>query len=219
MVAHAARIRLGSAFERASALVALLSLAAAAGCQSSAPLDNADGSSAPGDGLANADGVANTDGGPDVGACGDPYADSSTPFAPCGVDSDCHNGFLVCAPPSQTTTICRDADDAAVVDACPAPVNLADVPICPQTAPVTFNVCNVRYQLPCKVDADCGPDGFTCASGACQQQPGKTCATPSECPAEWDCSLACGCPGEAKACHPPFAEFRCPNCFAPVDGG
>lgn len=75
---------------------------------------------------------------------------------PCSTDSDCATG-MVCYADSYT--------------ACPAP---APLPSCPPNAACaapaldagacttnTVKSCVPRYDLPCKVDSDCG-DGFTC---------------------------------------------------------
>jgi hypothetical protein len=205
---------------RRTALAALL--AVMADCQSSPALQFDAGA---------ADG-AGSDAAPDVGACGDAYASSSMPFAPCDVDSDCHSAYLYCGPPQGTLTFCRDAD-AAVEDGCTAPVPAADVPVCPSMIQVTRNVCGVRYRRPCKVDSDCGP-GFTCDSsgsstcpagsppgtpcGRCQAPPFAACVTKTDCPNEWDCNAGCGCTPDAQThCFPPFEIFRCPFC-PPIPG-
>jgi len=61
-------------------------------------------------------------------------------------------------PPQATVEACRGAD--AAVDDCVAPA-FADLPICPATKKITANLCGIRYQRPCNLDSDCGPD-FTC---------------------------------------------------------
>jgi hypothetical protein len=193
-------------------VAAVLTLAAVAGCQSSPPLVNADGASTSPDGLANADQD------PDVGACASPVPDS-----PCRVDSDCHNAYLVCARPDVTTLICRDPGPGPAAEpACPSPVDLTTIPICPTTEPIPFNVCNVRYERHCTVAADCGPAGFTCEAGSCRQQVvAPTCTTASDCPTDWDCYAPCPClssgSSEAKVCEPPFALFSCPACIVDRD--
>jgi hypothetical protein len=171
-------------------------------------------------------GTAAGDGAPDAGACGDPYANSSTPFAPCAVDSDCHSAYLFCGTPQGNLEACRDVD--AAVDDCPPP-GFADLPICPVTKMITANLCGVRYQRPCNVDSDCGP-GFTCnlsgastcpagsPCGMCQTPPATACVTKADCPKEWDCYAPCACTPNAQTyCLAPFAEFRCPQC-APTPG-
>jgi hypothetical protein len=183
---------------------------AAASCQSSHPLQGSDGDSDP------AVSFATPDGSPDAGAsadCGPPME-----FAPCRFDPDCRSAYLVCVPPDVTITLCRDPD-AGVDPTCPSFPEFSTAPVCPATVQVTSTVCEVRYQRPCTVDADCGPAGFTCMGGRCQQQTGRQCTTASECPNEWGCYAPCGCPGtlETTVCEPPFAEFRCPAC-APIPG-
>jgi hypothetical protein len=186
-------------------------LAAAAGCQSSTGLEIEAGA---------ADG-GGVDVAPGFDAC-DPYASSSMPYDLCAVDSDCHNAYLFCGQLVGSTTACRDAD-AAVADGC-APRELADLPTCPATIDVTLKQCGVRYQRPCRVDADCGP-ALTCVSsqpstcptgmacGNCQAPSPVTCVTKTDCPKEWDCYAACACtPNEQTYCFPPFEIFRCPEC-------
>jgi hypothetical protein len=170
-------------------------------------------------------GTPGGDGARDAGACGDPYANSSMPMAPCAVDSDCHSAYLFCGPPQDTVEGCRDAD--AAVDDC-APPAFADLPICPATKRITANLCGIRYQRPCQVDSDCGP-GFTCGPsdasmcpagspcGTCQEPPLATCVTKANCPKGWDCYDPCPCPTMPNAqtyCYPPFAGFNCPACPA-----
>jgi hypothetical protein len=175
-------------------------------------------------GAAGATGSGGTAGGagaPDAGACGDPYASSSMPLAPCAVDSDCHSNYLFCGPPQATVEACRDANEA--VDDCPPP-GFADLPSCPVTKRITANLCGIRYQRPCNVDSDCGP-GFTCivsgastcpagsSCGMCQPPPATACVTKADCPKEWDCGAPCACTPNAQTyCIPPFEEFRCPEC-------
>ena len=188
-------------------------LSVAAGCQSSTALEIGAGA---------ADGA-----GIDVAPDCDPYARSSMPYDLCAVDSDCHNAYLFCGQLLGPTTACRDAD-AAVADVC-APRELADLPICPATVAVSLNQCGVRYQRPCRVDADCGP-ALTCVSsqpspcptgaacGYCQVPSSVTCVTKTDCPKEWDCGAGCGCTPDAQTyCFPPFEIFRCPQC-APIPG-
>ncbi len=165
------------------------------------------------------------DGAADAGACGDPYANSSMPLAPCAVDSDCHSAYLFCGAPQGTVDACRDAD--AAVDDC-APPAFADLPICPMTKQITANLCGIRYQRPCNIDSDCGP-GLTCdlsgastcpagPCGTCQTPPPAACVTNADCPKEWDCYAACACtPNEQTHCFPPFEIFHCPEC-APTPG-
>ena len=165
-------------------------------------------------------GAAGGDGASDAGACGDPYANSSMPFDPCAVDSDCHSAYLFCGPPQANVGACRDAD--AAVDDCPPP-GFADLPICPVTKMITANLCGIRYQGPCNVASDCGP-GFTCTGaastcsagspcGTCQAPPPVACATKADCPKEWDCYASCACTSNPQTyCFPPFETFRCPEC-------
>jgi hypothetical protein len=125
----------------------------------------------------------------------DPYAGSNQPNAPCGVDSDCHDGFLVCVRSS--VDACGDETDAAT------------------------GSCKVRYQLPCVTEGDCGPTGFTCASSRCVQTGTTSCATAGDCPSGWACAAPCAC-GDAtakKSCIPPFAVFSCPECQPTTSGG
>jgi hypothetical protein len=205
---------------RPTGLAALL--AVAAGCQPSPALEF-DASATDG---------AGSDGAPDAGVCGDRFASSSMPLAPCLVDSDCHSAYLFCGPPLGTVTFCRDAD--AAVDECAAPA-FANPPMCPAVTFIRDNLCGIRYQRPCKDDSDCGP-GFTCDSsgassstcptgspagtpcGRCQAPPFAACVTKADCPKEWDCNAGCGCTPDAQTyCFPPFEIFRCPNC-APIPG-
>ena len=171
-------------------------------------------------------GTADGGGAPDAGACGDPYANSSTPFAPCAVDSDCQSAYLFCGPPQGTVDACRDAD--AAVDDC-APPAFAELPFCPMTKLITANLCGIRYQRPCNVDSDCGP-GFTCtlsgantcpagsSCGKCQTRPATACVTKADCPKEWDCYAPCACTPNAQTyCIAPFEMFGCPAC-APIPG-
>jgi hypothetical protein len=157
----------------------------------------------------------------------------------CASDSDCGNAFLGCAPTTGTT--CRAAGPDAGAGSPPwsYPDNL---PICPETATVTFDSCTARYQLPCRADTDCGPAGFTCvhgssfespcpgddsgtaACGICNQEAKGPCSADAECPAGWSCYWPCSCAGQApvaKGCYPPFAQFNCPSCPGGVvgDGG
>ena len=196
-----------------TALMALL--AVAAGCQSTRVLEV---DARPIDG-------GGSDSAPDVSACGDRFASSSMPLAPCLVDSDCHSAYLFCGPPLGTVTFCRDAD--AAVDEC-AVAAFVDPPTCPAVKYITDDLCGVRYQRPCKVDSECGP-GFMCDAsaagtcptgspagtpcGRCQAPPPQTCVTKADCPKEWDCNAGCACTPDAQTyCIPPFEIFRCPSC-------
>ena len=170
-----------------------------------------------------------SDGAPDAGACGNPYANSSMPMAPCAADSDCHSAYLFCGPPQATVEACHDAN--APVDECAAPA-FADLPICPVTKRITANLCGIRYQRPCNTDSDCGPgitctlgDASTCSIGAtcgtCETPPRAACVTKADCPKEWDCYTPCACAANATnaqtSCFPPFERFNCPEC-APTPG-
>jgi hypothetical protein len=151
----------------------------------------------------------------------DPYAASNQPNAPCGVDSDCHDGFLVCVRSS--VDACRDGTDAAVAPdagSC-APAWRASLPICPTTAHVAVGLCKARYQLPCVTAGDCGPTGYMCASSRCVETGTTSCATAGDCPSGWACAAPCAC-GDAtakKSCIPPFAVFSCPECQSTPSGG
>jgi hypothetical protein len=180
-------------------------------------------------GTAGATGSGGTTGGngaPDAGGCGDPYANSSMPMAPCAADSDCHSAYLFCGAPQATVEGCREAN--APVDDC-APPAFADLPICPATKRITANLCGIRYQRPCNIDSDCGP-GFTCGPsdvsmcpagspcGTCQAPPRAVCVTKADCPSDWDCYAPCACAANAQTyCFAPFEVFRCPEC-APIPG-
>ena len=146
------------------------------------------------------------------------------PMSPCSVDSDCGNAYLTCV--LQTVYACHEAGaDAGVV-----PAN--NLPVCPTTAQVTENLCSVRYQLPCQVDSDCGPAGFTCSHacsngmttcGICSEDGSGSCSNDDQCPQGWSCYTPCPCgraPSTGGLCNPPFAIFNCPACIiTPVDGG
>jgi hypothetical protein len=159
-----------------------------------------------------------TDSAIDYAGCGPPME-----FATCRTDSDCRSAYLVCVPPGYVTIqVCRDPD--AGVDpgpACPFYPEYDTAPICPRVVNVRSTVCELRYQHPCTVDADCGPEGFTCARGHCQEKPIMGCSTAADCPAEWDCYAPCACSGvrAVKSCEPPFVEFHCPVCVVAADGG
>jgi hypothetical protein len=187
----------------------IVSLVAAAGCSSSHPLDDGTGGA-----LGPSDGAAGDRPASNAADCGPPQ-----PLAPCRADSDCHSAYLVCAAPNVTITFCRDADAGTTADpACPSFPELADAPICPRWVQITSNVCDVRFQLPCTVDGDCGPTGFQCMSGRCNQSASMPCTTDADCPNEWACYAPCACHGgEPKVCEPPFIEIHCPNC-GPLPG-
>jgi hypothetical protein len=140
----------------------------------------------------------------------DGAADVAQPGLPCSVDSDCGNPFLSCV--AQLVTMCRATNsvnaDAAMTSRGSIPV---DLPTCPTQAQVTVNLCSVRYLLPCQVDSDCGPDGFTCADGQCSSQAFVNCSEDSECPQGWSCHDPC-CGGSAPNCYPPFAVTSCGVC-------
>lgn len=179
----------------------LLCLTALASCESAPALDHADGSALP---SGPADG-----GGAEVGACPAPI-----PTSPCRTDSDCQNPYLVCEHPTGGVFVCRDSE-AVVNPSCPSPVHPTNLPICPTTEPVPYDVCLVRYQLPCAVDTDCGPAGFACEGGRCGgTAASNSCTTASDCPTGWDCVTFCPCPPRetGKQCEPPFAVVNCPAC-------
>jgi len=186
-----------------SIVVVILCLATLASCGSASAIDHADGAASP---SGSADGA---------GGCPAPI-----PTSPCRVDSDCQNPYLVCKP-TDGVTVCRDPD--AVVDpACPSPVHPTNLPICPTTEPAPYDVCLVRYQLPCIVDKDCGPAGFACVGGRCQgTAASNSCSTKSDCSSGWDCVTFCPCPPRdaGKQCEPPFAVVNCPACIVASDGG
>jgi hypothetical protein len=171
-------------------------------CDSSRPLDSADGSSP----LASQ--------APDAGCPAPGF------LSPCRVNSDCRNPYLVCEHPSAGVFVCRDPK--AVDSTCPSPVAVdpATVPLCPATVPTPYAVCMVSYQSPCSADKDCGPAGFVCQSGRCQgSQASTSCTSASECPTGWDCYTPCPCSTRdagtvTKVCEPPFATFNCPECPA-----
>jgi len=145
---------------------------------------------------------------------------NAQPGMPCSVDSDCGNPFLDCV--SQLATLCRDPNSpSADAGSETLPGNIPDnLPLCPTVAQVTVNLCSVRYQLPCRVDSDCGPDGFTCNGGQCSQPPLTTCDGDAVCPQGWSCYAPCGGCGYSNYCYPPFAIFSCPLCLGSfVDGG
>jgi hypothetical protein len=143
----------------------------------------------------------------------DPSGASMAPSDPCAVDSDCHNPYLECAP----TTVygCREPASQESDAGC-SPASLATAPICPATAMLTIGLCTERFQEPCVVDADCGPDGFTCTSGHCDGPlEAAICSTDGDCPKGWSCYVPCACasrPDDPKRCYPPFSRFNCPAC-------
>jgi hypothetical protein len=146
--------------------------------------------------------------------------DNSQPGMPCSGDSDCGNPFLACV--SQMATLCRDPNSASAdAGSETLPGNIPNnLPLCPTVAQVTVNLCSVRYQLPCRVDSDCGPDEFTCNGGQCSQPPLTTCSGDAVCPQGWSCYAPCGGCGYSKYCYPPFSMFSCPICLGSlVDGG
>jgi hypothetical protein len=187
----------------------VLCLTALASCDSASAVDRADGAGLPSR-LAGGGGDA---GG---GACPAPI-----PTSPCRADSDCQNPYLVCEHPTGGVFVCRDPE--AVVDpACASPVPLTNLPICPTTEPVPYDVCLVRYQRPCAVAADCGPAGFACTRGTCEGTPASSsCTTAAECPTGWDCVTPCPCPSReaGRTCEPPFAVVNCPACIVEPDSG
>jgi len=145
----------------------------------------------------------------------DQFASSRMPNDPCAVDSDCHDPFLACF--ARTVFTCRNTN-TPVVTACPAAQLDADIPACPEMASVSLKLCDPTYQHPCAKDADCGPAGFSCTGGQCQEAPQAACDTPADCLAGWACAAPCSCSANApKACTPPFARFGCPAC--PADAG
>jgi hypothetical protein len=135
---------------------------------------------------------------------------------PCSVDSDCGNPFLTCV--AQQATMCRDPNSQDPSAGMPRLGNVpVALPTCPTTAEVTANLCSVRYQLPCRVDSDCGPDGFTCPDGRCSSQPPAQCTDDRECPQGWSCSDPC-CGGRMTKCYPPYSVTSCGLCGALIDG-
>jgi hypothetical protein len=136
--------------------------------------------------------------------------DGGCPDVPCDTAADCGDDFLVCVP--KTVYVCTDP--------------------CDGSTPAVLNLCEVRYQLPCQIDSDCGA-GFTCvedAEAVCSLIAGNCthysrcrsqytlCASDGECPKGWSCyspgPATCGpsgCDRDAgppKACYPPFAIFN-----------
>jgi hypothetical protein len=157
---------------------------------------------------------------------GDEFAQSHQPFDPCATDSDCHHPFLECA--QQTVESCNGIPRPQDTG-CPSPFP-ADLPICPETARISVRLCAVRYQEPCVIDSDCGPGGFVCTRGACQEQGGGLCETESDCPQGWDCFAPCPCASrdaaEHRGCYAPFTMLHCPLCVIgtiveepPLDAG
>jgi hypothetical protein len=77
--------------------------------------------------------------------------------------------------------------------------------------------CVRRYQQPCEVASDCGPEGFSCERSSCSKLPlpnDGRCAAAADCFPDWDCGFSCNC-GDTSApkfCLPPFTIFRCPEC-------
>jgi hypothetical protein len=199
-------------------LAALVWFAVMSGCQTAPVLDHADASSTLSGSEDAAGGLevgpevspeVGSEVGPEVGACPAPM-----PTSPCRTDSDCQNPYLVCEHPTGGIFVCRDAD-AGADPSCPSPVTLTNVPICPATEPVPYDVCLVRYQIPCAVDTDCGPAGFACQGGRCVgKAASNSCTTTSECPMGWGCVTFCPCPPmeAGKQCEPPFAVVNCPAC-------
>jgi hypothetical protein len=129
--------------------------------------------------------------------------------APCAVAADCHNPYLTCA--SQTFEACRESGD--VVD--------PGLPTCPMQVQVTEDICSVTYQLPCHTNSDCGPAGFSCSQGICQETGEQPCSNAHQCPVGWLCGPICPCgpvsPDAGGTCVPPFAIFNCTACS--IDGG
>lgn len=100
-------------------------------------------------------------GAPDAAACPpppacDPQVIKGCLPGPCSTDSDCATGMVCyadsytnCAAPEPAPSCPKNAD-------CAAPA--LDAGACTST---TVKSCVPTYDLPCKVDSDCG-DGFTC---------------------------------------------------------
>jgi hypothetical protein len=145
-------------------------------------------------------------------------------MAPCNMDSDCDDAFLVCRQMQAFGCRSPDPSDPNAVPSCFQWNQPTDLPICPDEAQVILGFCWAKYQLPCHVDSDCGPAGFSCSgSGTCNQTGSGPCTTDSDCPQEWSCYAPCPCPTGPPGklwCYPPFAEFNCPACLVgPFDGG
>jgi hypothetical protein len=192
--------------------LAVLALGFGGGCSST--LTSADGGG----------GRTGTGGSGRAGGADGSLQPQGQPMSACSVDSDCGNAYLTCVP--QTVYACRNPG----ADAGASPSN--NLPICPTTAQVTEDLCAVRYQLPCQVDSDCGPAGFTCSHacsngtttcGMCSANGPGPCTNDGQCPQGWSCYTPCPCGATRPtggSCNPPFAIFNCPACIVTsVDGG
>jgi hypothetical protein len=127
---------------------------------------------------------------PDVEPC---TTDGGCELARCNTDADCGSEYLVCRS--------------------------SQVYLGGATSPVTLDVCRVRYEFPCQIDADCGrelrcnwnsvqscdPATQTCTPvGVCEWQY-KRCNSAAQCPDEWSCYATHD--SSPETCNPPFAVF------------
>jgi hypothetical protein len=131
----------------------------------------------------------------------------------CASDSDCQDPYLRCV--ATMGSVCRDDDSAALANECPSNF-LRDVPRCPTQAAVTVKACSVGYEQPCALDSDCGPAGFACMGGICQQTT-ASCLTAADCPDRWTCFNPCSCEDAGATCHPPLAIYRGCRCMPVAD--
>jgi hypothetical protein len=88
----------------------------------------------------------------------DPVVIKTCEPGPCTMDADCATG-MVCHADTAVSCPELDVPPACAKDVdCGAPAPAVDAGAC---RTVATNTCVPKYDLPCKVDADCG-DGFTC---------------------------------------------------------
>jgi hypothetical protein len=150
-------------------------------------------------------------------------ADSTAQGRECKVDADCGDPYLVCNATLVFIDECFRID--AGLDA------PSDAGACRTSVEAMRNLCAPSYQVPCRVDSDCGPDGFTCnldggricsADAGCEtygrcESDETLCSSDAECPEGWSCYAPTShcfggdCDVDAgirKACYPPFTVFR-----------
>ena len=85
-------------------------------------------------------------------------------LASCTVDSDCADGMACSITTEQSCSSAGNGSKCSLPDAsCPTPPP-------PTCTTYTYGTCTPKYNLPCKVDSDCG-SGFTCIPEPCECAP------------------------------------------------